>query len=90
MRWNSGKCLLITFLYSSLSEKSAVINCSLPNDAIYMAPGLKKHVKKKHKDCLKYLEFISDIITNPDYVGINPNEPDSLEFVKIFEDNILY
>ncbi|MPN37301.1 hypothetical protein SDC9_184817 [bioreactor metagenome] len=54
-----------------------------------MAPGVKKHVKKKHKDFLKYLDNISDIINSPDYIGVNPNEPNSVEFIKIFDDIIL-
>jgi len=54
-----------------------------------MAPGLRKHVKKRHKDFLKYLDIISDIITNPDYIGVNPNEPNSVELVKIYDHIIL-
>lgn len=73
-----------------LQEKiTRLLKVNLPNDNIYMAPGVRKHVKKRHEHCLKYLEFISDIVDNPDYVGINPSEPNSIELVKIFDDNIL-
>lgn len=61
----------------------------LPNDIIYIYNGIRRHVKKKHKDCLEYMDKISDIIDSPDYVGINPNEPNSVEFVKVFDKNIL-
>lgn len=73
-----------------LQEKiTSILKSCLPNSNIYMAPGVRKHVKQKHKDCLKYLDDISDIIAYPDYIGINPNEPDSVELVKIFDDIIL-
>lgn len=73
-----------------LQEKiTSILNITLPNDSIYLAPGVKKHIKKKHKDFLKYLDNISEIIANPDYVGVHPNEPNSVEMVKIFDDIIL-
>lgn len=30
-----------------------------------------------------------DIISNPDYAGIHPSEPDSIELVKILNENVL-
>ena len=54
-----------------------------------MAPGFKKHIEKKHSDFLRYVPSIPDIVSNPDYVGTHPNEPDSIELVKIYDDNIL-
>ena len=40
----------------------------------YSKHGLKRHLeKRKHYDVLKYVDKISDIIENPDYVGINTN-----------------
>jgi hypothetical protein len=50
--------------------------------------GLKIHVKKRHPACTKYLEDIALIITSPDYIGVNPREPNSIELVKRFNDNI--
>ena len=45
---------------------------------------------EKHLDVLKYFDKIEEIINNPDYVGMNPNEKsESIEYVKIFEDNVL-
>lgn len=58
---------------------------------IYISNGLKQHMKKrKHFKALKYIENISDIINNPDYIGKNPNENGmSMELVKEYDDNIL-
>ena len=47
-------------------------------------------VKRKHFNCLKYIDYIPDIILKPDYIGVNPNEPGiSLEFIKRYADNVL-
>ena len=66
-----------------------LVNSKLKNGIIYQAPGFIKHIKKKHGDFLKYVPFIPDMITNPDYVGIHPGKPNSIEYVKIYDDNIL-
>jgi len=51
---------------------------------------LRSHLlKHKHFDCLKHLENIREILASPDYIGVNPNEPDSVEYVKVYEKNIL-
>ena len=42
---------------------------------IYRSKGLPTHmVKRKHFKCLKYIDYIPEIISDPDYIGINPNE----------------
>ena len=47
-------------------------------------------VKRKHYKCLKYIDYIPDIIAEPDYIGVNPNEAgESIEIVKKYEDNVL-
>lgn len=47
-------------------------------------------VKRKHFNCLKYIDYIPEIISHPDYIGINPNEQGkSIEIVKRYEDNVL-
>ena len=58
---------------------------------IYSSDGLIKHMKKRnHKNCLKYIENIPDIINNPDYIGINPKETErSVELIKQYEDNVM-
>lgn len=52
--------------------------------------GLRTHlIKRKHFNCLQYIEKTSEIINNPDYIGINPNEKgDSIEFIKKYSENI--
>lgn len=58
---------------------------------IYRSKGLPSHmVKRKHYNCLKYIDYISDIILQPDYIGINSNEKEiSLELIKRYDDNVL-
>ncbi len=58
---------------------------------IYRSKGLPAHiVKRKHFKCLKYIDFIPEMIEKPDYIGINPNENDSsIEIIKRYKDNVL-
>ncbi|HAN09654.1 MAG TPA: hypothetical protein DCP90_03470 [Clostridiales bacterium] len=70
-------------------EMIHMLNINLPADDISMYHGFKKHVKKKHPHCEKYIFKISDIISNPDYIGVHPNEPNSIELVKRLDKNIL-
>lgn len=57
----------------------------------YSKNNLEKHLlKRNHIDALKYFDKIEDILDEPDYVGINPNEKsECLEYVKVFDKNIL-
>ena len=53
---------------------------------IYRSKGLLAHLlKRKHYKAAKYLDYISDIIENPDYAGMTDGQ---IELVKIFKDNI--
>lgn len=58
---------------------------------IYRSKGLPTHmVKRKHFNCLKYIDYIPDIIENPDYIGVNPNEDGtSIEIIKRYRDNVM-
>lgn len=58
---------------------------------IYRSKGLPAHmIKRKHFKCLKYIDYIPEIILNPDYVGVNPNEQGtSIELVKRYADNVM-
>ena len=58
---------------------------------IYRSKGLPAHmVKRKHFKCLKYIDYIPEIISAPDYIGINPNESGtSFELIKKYADNVL-
>jgi len=74
------------------SEHNDILNTQIAPQTIYRSTGLPAHmVKRKHFKCLKYIDFIPDIIANPDYIGINPNEKDSesVEFIKKYGVNVL-
>lgn len=70
-----------------------IINEHLPYNLDYnyicQSSGLKKHVEKRHPECVEYLQYLPFIIAHPDYIGINPNElGTSFELVKVFDKNI--
>ena len=68
---------------------NTVLGTNLPTLKIYQSEGLKTHLlKRKHYDCLKHLPDIPEIIANPDYIGVNPKEPNSVEFIKVYDKNI--
>ena len=57
---------------------------------ILMYPGAIKHIQRKRPDDFeKYFQLIPEIISEPDYVGVHPDEPDSVEFVKALDDDVL-
>lgn len=58
---------------------------------IYRSKGLPAHMlKRRHFKCLKYIDYIPEIIENPDYIGVNPNEQvASIELVKRYADNVM-
>lgn len=65
------------------------LNINLPIDDIYQSDGLIIHIKKRHPGLEKYMSDIPDIIKNPDYIGVNPKETDSIELIKVLDDNLL-
>lgn len=59
------------------------LNCS-PDTPVYLGDGNIEHMRESHYfDYARYGENISDILTSPDYVGMNPKNK-SLDFVKEF------
>lgn len=78
-------------IVGSLKQEITDLLCiNLPPADILIYPGAIKHIKKNHEESfIKYFQYIPEIINSPDYVGVNPSEPNSVEFVKIFSDNIL-
>jgi len=76
---------------SFMEKFNNVLGTNMEPLEIFRSKGLPAHmVKRKHYKCLKYIDYIPDIIANPDYIGINPNESgDSIELVKRYEDNVL-
>lgn len=61
---------------------------NLPIFKIVRSSGLAVHVQKRHPNCVKYLKEIPNIIKAPDYIGCNPKEPNSIELIKKFNENI--
>ncbi|MCT4595642.1 MAG: hypothetical protein N4A57_15445 [Anaeromicrobium sp.] len=86
MSINKHKIVTIGKLQNKITK---ILDIDLPNGDISMYPGFKKHVKKRHPDCVKYIANVQDIINNPDYIGVHPKEEHSVELVKIYDKNIL-
>ena len=70
-------------------EFNKQLNINLPVAEIYQSDGLVKHIAKRHPGFEKYMSDIPDIVANPDYIGVNPKENNSVELIKILDDNIL-
>lgn len=67
-----------------------LVGITLTAGDILMYPGAIKHIQRKRPDdFVKYFQRIPEIVSDPDYVGVHPGEPDSVEFVKILDDDIL-
>ena len=75
--------------YNKLFNK--MLNINITETTIVQSKGLITHLlKSNHHKSIKYVNCIPDIIKNPDYIGVNPNEnKDSIELVKRYENNIL-
>ncbi len=69
-----------------------LLEIEIKEQKIYQSQGLGIHItKRKHYKCLKYIDKIPEIIDEPDYIGINPNEQGTatIELVKRYKDNVL-
>lgn len=65
-------------------------NLTCTSSDVKMFPGFVKHVQKRHPGIYEaYSSHIKDIIEQPDYVGQNPKESNSVELVKILNDHML-
>jgi hypothetical protein len=79
----------VTKVGEYVEKFNIMLNLSLPIGDICVYPGVEKHVNKKHSEYLQYLDKISLIISNPDYIGKHPTIPNSIELIKVFDENIL-
>lgn len=72
-------------------EINKLLGTALPAGKIFQSDGLRIHlIKHNHHDCLDHLPDIPEIISSPDYVGVNPNESvPSVEYIKVYEKNIM-
>lgn len=68
-----------------------LLGINMENLEIYRSKGLPAHmIKRKHFNCLKYIDYIPDIILNPNYIGVNPNaQGNSIELIKRYSDNVM-
>ncbi len=73
------------------SKFNDILGINIKELDIYRSNGLQIHmVKRKHSNCLQYVDYIPDIIENPDYIGVNPNEKgSSIEMIKRYKDNVM-
>ena len=77
-------CILKTKYLKALN----IQNCKCRN--VYLSLGAEFHILRGHpQDYENYFNRISEIISNPDYIGKNPLLPNSIELVKIFNDIVL-
>lgn len=62
---------------------------NLPCGPIYQSSGLQKHVQKHQKEKASIMLDIPTVIQAPDYIGCHPKEPNSIELVKKFQENVM-
>lgn len=56
-----------------------------PDTPIYIGDSNENHIKKRHPfEYDKYYDKIPDIISHPDYIGLNPKDQ-SIQYVKEFK-----
>lgn len=70
-------------------QYDTLLGVTLPKLNIIQSEGLEKHISKRHPSCLQYLSKVSEIISSPDYIGINPKENSSFELIKQYDNNVL-
>lgn len=62
------------------------LSCPI-NTPIYIGPSNIAHMKSSHpRDFVKYYPYISLILSQPDYVGVN-HKDSSIEYVREFKEN---
>jgi len=62
---------------------------NLPEKDIFQSDGLAIHVQRHHPDTVSYIDYIEYVLADPDYVGHNPNVPNSIELIKVIDTNVL-
>ncbi len=73
------------------SEMVSTFNLDIsPDTPIYVGLSNRTHMENEHRSTyLSYADKMSDIISTPDYVGINPKD-NSLEYYKKFNDEVIH
>lgn len=73
---------------SAIVEKFS-LNIS-PDTPIYIGLNNRIHMENSHREIyLTYCDRMSEIISSPDYVGINPHD-NSLEYYKKFNNEVIH
>ncbi|CAM3299107.1 plasmid-related protein [Filibacter tadaridae] len=68
----------------------SLIGINFPTSDVYIYPGAIKHIKKKHPGVWEqYGHSIPLVLSEPDYIGKNPKEPNSIELYKQLGDHLL-
>lgn len=68
------------------TKLNALLGTEYEAFSIYKSKGLLAHlINRKHFVAAKYIDYLPDIISQPDYIGIHN---DSIELVKCYRDNI--
>lgn len=83
-------------IVGEISEKIADLAKINYTGNIYAAPGVVKHIKRRHKDELSdnvlnnLIEVIKVILSSPEYIGTHPKKVgESIEFIKEIDENLL-
>lgn len=68
------------------TKLNALLGTEYEAFSIYKSKGLLAHlINRKHFVAAKYIDYLPDIIRQPDYIGIHN---DNIELVKCYRDNI--
>ena len=68
------------------TKLNALLGTEYEAFSIYKSKGLLAHlINRKHFVAAKYIDYLPDIIRQPDYIGIHN---DSIELVKCYRVNI--
>ena len=79
----SDKLIKITTFNTDLNT---ILGTDFPAFSIYRSKGLLAHlINRKHFTAAKYIDYLPEIISDPDYAGCNS---ESIELVKIYKDNV--
>lgn len=79
----SEKLIKIAKFNTALNEQ---LGTDYPAFDIYRSKGLLSHlINRKHFTAVKYIDYLPEIITSPDYAGLYNGD---IELVKVYKDNI--
>ena len=68
------------------TELNPLLGTDFQAFSIYRSKGLLTHlINRKHYTAAKYIDYLPEIISSPDYAGYTDG---NIELVKIFKDNI--